>query len=182
MRTCRSTVVGLAAAILFGQMAAPAAAHEGPPFPIVSTQNVGPYQVSIWTDPDSTNDGTAAGRFWVTFQAVGGRMAVPADTTVGVTITPTDPPGKVRTGQTVLIDNDPRRRFVALEMDHEGHFRVQVVIDGPLGHADIDSGVDATYDLRPPPLLIIVFVMPFALAGFLWVKLLWKRRQLQQQA
>ena len=27
-------------------------AHSGPPYPIVSSAGVGPYVVSVWTDPD----------------------------------------------------------------------------------------------------------------------------------
>ena len=37
-------------------------AHSGPPFPIVSNQIAGPYDVSVWTDPDATADGSAAGQ------------------------------------------------------------------------------------------------------------------------
>ena len=36
-------------------------AHDGPPYPIVSDRVSGPYVVSIWTDPDSTDDGTPVG-------------------------------------------------------------------------------------------------------------------------
>ena len=34
--------------------AALAGGHAGPPFPIVEDRSVGPYTVSIWTDPDAT--------------------------------------------------------------------------------------------------------------------------------
>jgi hypothetical protein len=76
----------------------------------------------------------------------------------------------------VSIDRDPSRRFVALLMDHEGPYRVRLAIDGPRGHVDIDTAVDATYDLRPARWLIAVFLVPFLLVGFLWVKLLLRRR------
>jgi len=42
-----------------------AAAHSGPPFPIVADRVAGTYRVSIWTDPDATDDGSAGGQFWV---------------------------------------------------------------------------------------------------------------------
>ena len=61
-------------------------------------------------------------------------------------------------------------------MDHEGPFGVRVTVDGPLGTADVDVFTDATYDLRPRPILMIVFVMPFVLAGLVWGKLLIRRR------
>ena len=61
-------------------------------------------------------------------------------------------------------------------MDHEGPYSVHVTVDGPVGHAALDVPVDATYDLRPARPLMALFVMPFLLAGFLWVKLFLKRR------
>jgi len=32
-------------------------AHSGPPFPIVTDVVRAPYTISIWTDPDTTDDG-----------------------------------------------------------------------------------------------------------------------------
>ena len=50
-------------------------AHDGPPFPIVSDQRVGAYVVSIRTDPDATDDGSAGGQFWVQLQLADGEAA-----------------------------------------------------------------------------------------------------------
>src|SRR5580700_6224866 len=41
----------LAAALLSG-LAAPARAHNGPPFPIIEGKRVGPCIVALWTHPD----------------------------------------------------------------------------------------------------------------------------------
>ena len=62
-------------------------------------------------------------------------------------------------------------------MDHEGRFHVRVTIVGPLGPAEVEADVDATYDLRPPPAMIAVYLIPFAAIGFLWLKLMLKRRR-----
>ena len=60
-------------------------AHSGPPFPIVSARKVGPYDISLWTDPDATDDGTRAGRFWIVLaRAEGGE--VPAGTHARIAI------------------------------------------------------------------------------------------------
>ena len=64
----------------------------------------------------------------------------------------------------------------ALFMDHEGRFEVRVTIDGPRGSAMLDSAVDATYDLRPPRWLFLLYLAPFVLVGLLWGKLLIRRR------
>ncbi len=154
-----------------------ASAHSGPPFPIVSSRTAGPYDVSVWTDPDSTDDGSAGGQFWVTVRPSGGTAALPAATRVSVAIRPLDRSGPTNTGSAEPIATDASHRFVRLVMDHEGRFHVRVTIDGPLGPAEVDAEVDATYDLRPPPAMIAVYLIPFVLAGFLWVKLLLKRRR-----
>jgi len=85
-------------------------------------------------------------------------------------------PGTIEVG---LLNNMPdaaleatERQFAALLMDHEGRYGVHVKIDGPLGTADVESQADATYDLRPRPILTLVFVAPFLLVGFVWGKLL----------
>jgi len=170
-----------AAAALCGLLATTAVAalraHNGPPFPIVPTRIVGPYQLSVWTDPDTTDDGSAAGRFWVTLQPAGGGRTLPAETRAEVSIRPLDRQGPPIAGRAAPVGRDPSRQFVALVMDHEGPFAVRVTIEGPLGAADVDAQVDATYDLRPSPVLLIVYAVPFLLVGFLWVKLLARRRR-----
>jgi hypothetical protein len=65
-------------------------------------------------------------------------------------------------------------------MDHEGPFAVRVAIDGPLGQAQVTSAVDATYDSRPAPALFAVYLAPFVVLGFLWIKLLRRRRALRR--
>ncbi|HET9541411.1 MAG TPA: hypothetical protein VFQ46_12485, partial [Candidatus Limnocylindria bacterium] len=67
-------------------------------------------------------------------------------------------------------------QFAAVVMDHEGRFAVEVTIDGPAGPARVTAEVDATYDLRPPPIMLAVYALPFVLAGLLWIRLLVKRR------
>ena len=47
----------------------------------------------------------------------------------------------------------------------------------PLGRAEVDSRVDATYDLRPAPWLIALYLLPFVAIGALWGKVLLRRRR-----
>jgi hypothetical protein len=153
-----------------------AEAHSGPPFPIVSDRTIGAYRISIWTDPDTTEDGRAAGQFWVVLDAADGTSTIPAATQASVTIRPLDREGPARDGRAEPVDGRITRQFVALLMDHEGPFGVRVTVDGPLGRATVDSQVDATYDLRPARGLIALYLMPFVLVGGLWVKALLRRR------
>lgn len=152
-----------------------AAAHAGPPFPIVSNQIAGPYRVSVWTDPDATNDGSEGGQFWVLIRLADG-SAVSADTRAEVTIRPVDRPGPARSARAAPVEGDISRQFAAVLMDHEGRFAVETTIGGPSGPAVVHARVDATYDLRPSRALLILYVMPFLAVGFLWLKLLRRRR------
>ena len=165
------TPVAIAAALCLG---APhlASGHDGPPYPIVSDGSAGPYVISVWTDPDTTDDGTAGGQFWVTFSR--DRCGVQVDD-VRVTITATP----VRGGEPRSVTasaNGSGAHFGALVLDHEGRFRIDVRTHGPRGDGDVSAEVDATYDLRPAPFLVVLYAVPFLLAGALWVRLLVRRR------
>jgi hypothetical protein len=151
-------------------------AHSGPPFPIVSNRAAGPYVISLWTDPDATNDGSAAGQFWVMVEPAQKGAVLPPDTRATVSIAPLDRKGTTRVGRAGPVNHELSRQFVALVMDHEGPFSVEVTIEGTLGASDVAANVDATYDLRPRPIMLVVYVMPFLLVGFLWLKLLVRRR------
>jgi hypothetical protein len=154
-------------------------AHSGPPFPIVSNRLAGPYDISVWTDPDATSDGSAAGQFWVMLRPATGSGSLPAGTHATVSITALDRLAPVAARQAQPVDNEISRQFAALVMDHEGRFGVRVTVDGPLGRAAVDASVDATYDLRPSRAMMVVYLTPFVVVGFLWVKLLVRRRATQ---
>ena len=171
---CASLFVRVSMAVVIAVAAVQA--HSGPPFPIVSNRTSGPYTISVWTDPDSTDDGSAGGQFWVTVRPTGDAVSLPVDTRIGVTLTPLDRPGQPATVSAEPVAGNASQRFAALVMDHEGRFRVRVTIAGPLGAADVEADVDATYDTRPPPAMIALYLVPFVLVAFLWVKLLWRRR------
>jgi hypothetical protein len=152
-------------------------AHDGPPFPIVSDQVAGPYLVSIWTDPDTTDDGSAGGQFWVRLHVAGKETAVPQETRAKVVIRPLDRTGPARAASTAPVRGDVTNQFAAVVMDHEARFAVHVAIEGPLGVAAVEATVEATYDLRPAPSLLVLYLAPFLLVGLLWGRLLVRRRQ-----
>jgi hypothetical protein len=151
-------------------------AHSGPPFPIVSDQRAGPYVVSIWTDPDTTDDGTAAGQFWTRVHPAATGAGLPAETRVRVAVTAVDGNTPGATSNAAPVRGDVTNQFAAVVLDREGRFAVRVDIDGPLGTGRVDSAVDATYDLRPPKALFALYLLPFVLAGLLWGRLLLRRR------
>src|ERR1700761_3112540 len=52
IRKFRTWCTRLCAAAALTLLSAPAFAHNGPPFPIISDKQVGPCIVSLWTHPD----------------------------------------------------------------------------------------------------------------------------------
>jgi hypothetical protein len=168
----------LAAALLLP--ASFAEAHDGPPFPIVSNHVAGPYRLSVWTDPDTTDDGSPGGQFWVIVEAASPTVGIPPDTSVRVSLTPVGRPGATVTAYASPVSDDAGRQFVALPIGEEGRLAVRAAVDGPLGPAAVEAEVTATYDLRPSPIMIGVYVMPFVLAGALWAKLLLRRRRVHR--
>jgi hypothetical protein len=171
VRTIAFAAAALAAAIV------PAQAHSGPPFPIVSDAVAGPYRVSIWTDPDTTDDGTPGGQFWVVIDPLDPAVRLPPDTRVRIAITPVGQSGPARTGRAGAVEHQAGRQFVALVIDHEGRFAIQATVEGPLGQAVLDAEVEATYDLRPAPIMLAVYLTPFVLVALLWGRLLLARRR-----
>ncbi|MEO8256420.1 MAG: hypothetical protein ABI868_03655 [Acidobacteriota bacterium] len=154
-------------------------AHSGPPFPILTNRVAGPYEISIWADPDATDDGSAAGQFWVMLGPAAGGGPLPGDTHADLSIQALDRAAPRLTGRAQPVNHEIARQFAAIALDHEGRFAVSVSVDGALGPAAVDATVDATYDLRPAPILMAVYLMPFVLIGFLWVKLLVRRRRIR---
>lgn len=158
-----------------------ALAHSGPPYPAVSSRIAGAYNVAVWTDPDTTDDGSAEGKFWVTLLRVNGSGPIDAATHVEVSIRPADRGGRVETARADLVKADPATFYAVLPMDHEGPFAVHVAIDGAAGRAGVDCDVQATYDLRPARFLLILYAMPFVLVALLWGKLLVARRRARRR-
>jgi hypothetical protein len=177
MRAARALACALIAGLLLLLLPAPAAAHDGPPYPIVSNRVLGPYTVSVWTDPDATDDGTAEGKFWVLLDSSAPGVQLPAETRVRLAAQPIDRPGAAQAGDAVPVQGDASNQYVAVLMDHEGRFAVRITVDGPLGGVETTSEVDATYDLRPAPALVFVYALPFMALGGLWVKVLIGRRR-----
>ena len=165
-----------AATLMAVTVGSPAFAHDGPPFPIVSDRIAGAYRVSIWTDPDTTDDGSPGGQFWVRVYRAGSDDAPPSGTRAAVRITPLDRPGEELRAEAAPVRGDLTNQFAALFMDNEGRFGVHVTIEGPLGPAAVDAEVEATYDLRPAPYLTLLYLAPFLLVGLLWGHLIVRRR------
>ena len=171
-RSVRAATLALATLLV----APPAGAHSGPPYPVISKQTGGAYRVSLWTDPDATDDRTPGGQFWVVIEP-GGASPIPPETRARVSIKPLDRDEPFADAPAAPVDGDVTRQYAALVMDHEGPFAVRVTVEGPSGAVTLDTRVEATYDLRPPLPLLMVYLLPFLAVGFLWTLRLVRRRR-----
>ncbi len=147
----------------------------------MSNQLLGRYRISVWTDPDTTDDGTAGGQFWVMIDPARAGDTVSPEVQAVVTVRPLDRAGVPATARATSVNEDPSRQFAALTMDHEGRFAVHVDVESAAGRVSVDAEVQATYDLRPSRVMLVVYLLPFLLAGFLWTTLLVRRRRAQVQ-
>lgn len=181
--TTRTRSVVAALALVAGSCTVQA--HSGPPFPIVTDAVRGPYMISIWTDPDATDNGTPGGQFWIVLAPSAKGSALPADTRATVSVRPTAAPSPsqstTHSTRAEPVRGDITNQFGAVLMDHEGPYAVNVEVTGALGMATMDAMVDATYDLRPPPYMLAWYLVPFLLVGVLWTRLLVRRRTLRKR-
>lgn len=175
--TSRAGRRAVAIAALLALMPRALTAHEGPPFPILVDAAVGPWLVTVWTDPD-----IGIGTFYVVFEAAEDREFVePASVTVGV---------RPVTGRLpeVVYDAAPERvrrgaRYLAeVEFDRGELWDVRVVIEGPEGGGELTSEVEATPDGTIGPIGLVVYSVPFVLVALLWWRASVVRHRMTEEA
>ena len=150
-------------------------AHEGPPFPIIVDHEIGPYLVSVWTDPD-----IGIGTFFVVFDPNPKHQGrYPTDIhSVKVGVKPTS--GRL---EEAMYDATPQRarngaRYMSeVEFDQGEMWKVRIVIDGNGWGGELNSEVEATPDGSIGPIVILIYAIPFVLVGILWVRAIMVRRQ-----
>lgn len=155
----------------------PAQAHQGPPFPILVDQKVGPYVASVWSDPDI---GTAT--FFVVVEAPKGHT-LPARTTVRIGVQPV-----TKRLPEVFYDAEPQpvdeggRYMAKIQFDKGEMWHVRTVLGGSEGGGEMNTQVEATPDGILGPLGSLVYAFPFLAVGFLWIKAVLRRRASPVQA
>jgi hypothetical protein len=155
-------------AILLLLLPLPLHAHAGPPFPIVVDRPVGPWKVSVWTDPDI---GTG-----VVFVIPEGTSTPEA---VRVSAQPVD-----RSLPEAFYEAERQGRpedvryFTRVKFDHGGMWRLRATLDG----GSVEAEVEATPDGVLGPWEIGLYALPFLAVGFLWGKAVLRRRSLRPSA
>ncbi len=158
-------------AIAFLTFAAPAKAHDGPPFPIIEDQNVGPCIVSVWTDPD-----IGQGSFFVITQALP-NGSLPDDLTVQVAVQPTSGrlPEATYTAERENLRGQVQYKAL-VNFDVQELWRVRVTLKSSQGNGETTATVEPTPDgLGRWDLLI--YLLPFLAIGFIWLRAFLFKRQ-----
>jgi hypothetical protein len=160
----------LTTAVLVLACSARAAAHEGPPYPVLVDKSLGPSVASVWADPDV---GTAT--FFVILEPPAGG-ALPEDIQVEVGVRPAD--GRLAEAVHAARREGVRGRVqykAEVPFDAEGTWHVRVMLRSPRGGGEIAADVEVT----PPGLGrwdLLVYLLPFAAVGVLWLRAVAGRR------
>ncbi|HJP92484.1 MAG TPA: hypothetical protein VJ875_11040 [Pyrinomonadaceae bacterium] len=136
-----------------------ALAHDGPPFPIVVDQQVGPCVISVWTDPD-----IGKGSFFVITQAA------PNDLTVQLAVQPTSGRLPEATYSAIRENLSGQVQYKTMvNFDVQEQWRIRVKLSSSKGIGETTAFVEPT----PPGFGrwdVLLYFLPFLAIGFLWLR------------
>jgi hypothetical protein len=157
---------------LIAAMCAPNAfAHNGPPFPIITDQTVGPCVISLWTHPD-----VGTGTFFVLVNPLPGK-SIPKDLKIQIGVAPVS--GRLAEVVYSTWVEDMRGQLEyknEVQFDRDEMWKVRLVLMSADGGGEAIAQVEAT----PPGYGrwdLLLFALPFLAVGFLWFKMMTKRRR-----
>jgi hypothetical protein len=155
-------------------LAAPAAAHDGPPYAVLVGQPCGERVLEVWTDPD-----IGTGRFWILLTApAGGTLTVPAE--VRVVLTPRGATAPETTWNAHrLVDKPDVEFYVEPQFPEGGWYTARIQLSDGAAPSEAQVDVEAT----PPGIGawgFVVYLFPFVAFGLIFLKLAIKRRRARQ--
>lgn len=156
--------MGLIVVILVVLLMQPTAvsAHGGPPIIVFPEQAVGPYTVTIWTDPD-------VGNRTLLIEVKLDNQPPPPDTSVIVQTQPKDDHSVAQVQRADRRDTTELGLFFnSVQFDAEGTWSIRVALAGSAGRAETAFELQV---VAPPsnPLEWICALLPFAGIGLIWV-------------
>jgi|SRR5271163_4951909 len=167
----RATVAGIVTILLMTLSASVTRAHNGPPFPIITDQRVGPCIVSLWIHPDI---GTSP--IFVLVDPAPGDT-IPRDLKIAIGIQPVSGRLPEVVYPTSLADQRGQLEYKTdVQFDQQEFWNVRLILTSSAGGGEARAKVEATpvgygrWDL-------LLFALPFVAVGFLWFKVLAKRRR-----
>jgi hypothetical protein len=173
-RVLRALFVFFQTSLLVVMLAPNAAAHNGPPFPIITDQRVGPCIISLWTHPD-----VGTGYFFIMVDPLPGG-SIPKDLKVQVGVQPVS--GRLAEVVYPAQLQDLRGQVeykTEVQFDQQEFWKVRLILSSSSGSGEALSKVEAT----PPGFGrwdLLLYLLPFLGVGFLWVMAIAKRRRLRK--
>ena len=164
LRTCRREIsIGILVA-LWLMLPAAASAHNGPPFPIIENQKIGPCIVALWTHPD-----VGTGAFYVFVEPAPGG-AIPSDLKIRIGVQPLTGRLPETFYEAQRVKSRGQVQFNAqAAFDRQELWRVHLVMQSAQG-----GGEATTQVLVTPPGFgrwdLLFFLLPFLLVAFLWFR------------
>ncbi|MDZ7691414.1 MAG: hypothetical protein U5K69_09835 [Balneolaceae bacterium] len=147
-------------------------AHEGPPFAIIVDEEVGPYLVSVWTDPD-----IGIGTFYIIFDPKNdGELPDINSVEVGVKPTSGRLDEVLYTAETQRSRNGARY-YSEVQFDKGEMWKVRVLIEGNGWDGELTSEVEATPDGGVGPIAVVIYALPFIGIGIIWIRVIIRRRE-----
>ncbi|MGD9730524.1 MAG: hypothetical protein AB7U82_14010 [Blastocatellales bacterium] len=149
----------------------PARAHEGPPYPIIVDKAVGPCLMSVWADPD-----VGIGTFFVILEPPQGG-AIPGDIKVEIAVQPVS--GRLPEARHSAVRKELRDRVqfkAEIPFDAQELWRVRVLLQTQQGGGEATTDVEVT----PPGFGrwdLLIYLFPFLLIGFLWLRAFFRGRK-----
>ena len=151
-----------------------AAAHNGPPFPIITDQRVGPYIISLWTHPD-----LGTGTFFVMVDPLPGGT-VPKDLKIQIGVQPAS--GRLAEVVYSAWLEDLRGQVeykTEVQFDQQENWNVHLTLASSAG------GGEALSQVVPTPAGfgrwdLLLYLLPFLGVGSLWFGAMAKRRRLRK--
>lgn len=152
---------------------AKAIAHEGPPFAIIIDEEVGPYLVSVWTDPD-----IGIGTFYVVFEPKNDNHEIDDIESVRIGVEPVS--GRLDEAVYKFEAQPARsgaRYWTEVEFDRGEFWKVRISIEGDGFERELLSEVEATPDGSIGPIGLLIYALPFVGVGVLWFRAIILRRR-----
>jgi hypothetical protein len=165
--------ITVALVLVVALCARPVFAHNGPPFPIISDQTVGPCVISLWTHPD-----VGTGTFFVLVSAQPGK-SIPKDLTFQIGVAPVS--GRLAEVVYPMWVESNRGQLEyknEVQFDRDEMWKVRLILTSADGNGEAIAQVEAT----PPGYGrwdLLLFSLPFLAVGFLWFKMMAKRRKIR---
>lgn len=159
----------VAGCLAAGSLATRAAAHEGPPYPIVVDRATGPVLLSVWADPD-----VGTGTYHVYLEPLGGDRPLPDDCSVRIAVQPVDGRLAERSyeAEPLRARRARQHHLGEVEFDAVGDWRTRIAVRCGAETGEAETVVEVTPPGQGPLFDFLLYLFPFAAIGFLVVRAL----------